>query len=155
MVEIRNKPSKRRRGNPPSAENPEDLDMEEPGTWEALAGLWPLEDRPEVFKNKAWVNRQSLDTVLKAQEAFERKRRELHTGSRHQTDTKPATVMIKGGPDNCFDQLNEARFKLRMPLAPWEDWWAYMPTERPERYKSIDLKSPGAESQIPKATIAK
>ena len=32
-----------------------DLDFSNPGTWEALAGLWPIEDRPEVYRNKVFM----------------------------------------------------------------------------------------------------
>ena len=129
--------------------------MTNPGTWEALAGLWPIEDRAEVYKNKAYVNSLSLDTLLKVQECYEKKARELHTGGRHQADQKPATIAFKAASDNCFDKLHEARFKLRMPLSPPEDWWPLMPLERTERFRGIDLRRAGAADQVNRSTINK
>ena len=84
--------------------------MSNPGTWEALAGLWPVEDRPEAYRNKAYINSLSLDTLLKVHECYEKKARELHTGGRHQADQKPATIHFKATTDNCFDKLCDARY---------------------------------------------
>ena len=129
--------------------------MSNPGTWEALAGLWPVEDRPEAYRNKAYINSLSLDTLLKVHECYEKKARELHTGSRHQADQKPATIHFKATTDNCFDKLCDARFKLRMPLSPVEDWYHLMPPERTERFRGIDLKRVGSASQVNRSTISK
>ena len=106
-----------------------------------------------IYRRKAWVDKQSLETMLKLQEVFERKQRDLNTGGGSQKDTKPAVINIKKGKDDHFEQLAECRFEFMRPLSAWEYWWPLMPAQRRERYKNLDLVSIGLENQMAKSAI--
>ena len=124
------------------------------GGAEAMAILWPIEKRPTgLFRSEEWLNTQSVADLLQMMHAYEKQQKETTTDNGTHRDTKPVPVNIKKGVDDCFEKLSHARFDLRMPLSGWSYWWPMMPLERTERYKSLDLKAVGAESQISKSAI--
>ena len=137
-------------------ENLEDIDADfsGSGTWEALAVLWPIEDRPEgIYRRKKWVDTQSLEMMMRLQDAFEKRQRDLNASGGTQRDTKPAVIHVKKGKDDHFEQLCESRFLFRMPLSAWDFWWKLVPVQRKERYCNIDLKSQGMEAQVARSAI--
>ena len=124
------------------------------GTWEALAPFWPVEDRPPgIYRRRQWVEKQSMETMLKLQEVFEKKQRDLNAGGGAQKDTKPAVINIKKGKDDHFEQLADCRFEFRRPLSPWDFWWPLVPMQWKDRYNSLDLVSLGMEAQLARSAI--
>ena len=124
------------------------------GIWEAVEVLWPASRRPPgKFQDKPWINKQTVADLLKMKEAYEQLQKETNTDNGRHRDTAPAVVEVKKEKDDCFKKLSAARFSLRMPLSEWDYWWLMMPIERQQRYKSINLRVVGAESQISKSTI--
>lgn len=116
--------------------------------------LWPVHQRPEgQFRDEAWLNTQPVATILQMKEVFEKMQKDTNTDSGMHRDSKPAPITVKRCVDDCFTALSQARFDLRMPLSDWSTWWPRMPVERVERYKTLDLKVVGAESQISKSAI--
>ena len=119
-----------------------------------MAILWPMEKRPAgLFRSEEWLNTQSVADLLQMRGAYEKQQKETNTDNGMHRDNKPVPINIKKGVDDCFEQLSHARFDLRMPLSSWAYWWPRMPLERTERYKSLNLKAVGAESQISKSAI--
>ena len=124
------------------------------GTWEALAPFWPLEDRPPgIYRRRKWVEQQSMETMLKLQEVYERKQRDLNAGGGVQKDTKPAVINIKKSKDDHFEQLADCRFEFRRPLSPWDFWWPLVPVQWKDRYNALDLVSLGMEAQLARSAI--
>ena len=121
----------------------------------AVAALvWPEHQRPlGQFRDNDWLDSQPVATILAMKDVFEKMNREVNTDSGMHRDTKPAPIVVKRSTDDCFTALSRARFDLRMPLSDWTVWWPLMPVERVERYKTLNLKVVGAESQISKSAI--
>ena len=117
--------------------------------------LWPLSKRPpnSLYTDKDWVDAQTVADMLQMMNAYEKLQKEVNTDGSAHRDTRPVTVSFDKAKDDCFGKLCRARFELRMPLSDWEEWWPLMPLERTERFKSLDLKSVGAENQVSKSAI--
>lgn len=117
--------------------------------------LWPLAKRPpcSLYLDKEWVDSQTVADMLQMMAAYEKLQKEVYTDGSAHRDTRPATILFERQEDDCFGSLHKARFELRMPLSDWDDWWPLMPLERTERFKSLDLKSLGADAQISKSAI--
>ena len=125
------------------------------GAWEAMLVIWPLSKRPpnSLYLDPEWVDTQSVSDMLQMMQAYERVQKEVNTDGSAHRDTRPVTKTFERAEDDCFSKLCEARFDLRMPLCSWEDWWPLMPLERTERFKSLDLRSLGADGQVSKSAI--
>ena len=120
----------------------------------AMNLLWPVEKRPPgPLRDDAYLDTIPVADLIQIQQAYQKQQKEASTDNGMHRDTKPATVNVKKGTDDCFERLTHARFDLRMPLSSWSTWWPRMPLERIERFKSLDLKVVGAESQISKSAI--
>lgn len=120
----------------------------------AMNLLWPVEKRPPgPLRDDAYLDTIPVADLIQIQQAYQKQQKEASTDNGMHRDTKPAVVQVKKGKDDCFEQLTQARFDLRMPLSSWSVWWPKMPLERIERFKSLDLKVVGAESQISKSAI--
>ena len=78
--------------------------------WEILLAIWPLEDRPEQFRNKEFINSQPLAVILElkrvADELQKKGENELEAFKK---DAELPTRHYDGGPDNCADLLHPAR----------------------------------------------
>lgn len=120
----------------------------------AMNLLWPVEKRPPgPLRDDVYLDTIPVADLIQIQQAYQKQQKEASTDNGMHRDTRPAVVHVKKGKDDCFEQLSQARFDLRMPLSGWSVWWPKMPLERIERFKSLDLKVVGAESQISKSAI--
>ncbi len=78
--------------------------------WVILLAIWPLEDRPEQFRNKEFINSQPLAVILElkrvADELQKKGENELESFKK---DAELPTCHYDGGPDNCAELLHTAR----------------------------------------------
>ena len=84
--------------------------MQEFTNWEILLPIWPLEDRPEQFRNMDFINSQPLQLILElkrvAEELQKKDEKEVESFKK---DAELPTRHYDGGPDNCSDLLHPAR----------------------------------------------
>lgn len=106
------------------------------------------------MRNRAWVDSQPLDTLLRFYEVYDRKRRDVSMTDSYKIDKKPPVRDFEAGRDDCFELLHPARFQ-RMPLDEWSTFWPKVPVEHKDRYKNLNLKVVGADCQISDKTITK
>ncbi len=78
--------------------------------WEILLPIWPLEDRPEQFRNMDFINSQPLQLILElkrvAEELQKKDEKEVESFKK---DAELPTRHYDAGPDNCSDLLHPAR----------------------------------------------
>ncbi len=78
--------------------------------WEILLPIWPLEDRPEQFRNMEFINSQPLQLILElkrvAEELQKKDEKEVESFKK---DVELPTRHYDAGPDNCRDLLHPAR----------------------------------------------
>jgi hypothetical protein len=72
--------------------------------------IWPLEDRPELYQNEAYINNLSVDTCLGLKAAWEIQLKKENRGENmFGKDVALPTRHYDAGPDNCAELLHPAR----------------------------------------------
>jgi len=104
------------------------------------------------MKNKRYINKTPMDTLIAFMEKYEKAQKDINAGSSIHKDTLPALVKLEAHEDNGDDLLSPGRF-FAMPICEPDQYWKYIPSARKERYKSLNLKYVGCEAQISKGTI--
>ena len=123
--------------------------------WGLLAGIWPVDERPETLRDPEVVEGIDLNILLTLHTKWEdKKKREAGAGGGavYKLDQIPPPKDIKACRDNGIDVLSEGRLE-RHPLGPISVVWAMMPQFREHIYRTIDLRPYGSDSQVPEATI--
>jgi hypothetical protein len=83
-----------------------------PTTHEIMLPIWPMEDRPELYQNEAYINNFTVDTCLALKAAWESQLKKENRGeSTFGKDAALPTRHYDAGPDNCADLLHPARLE--------------------------------------------
>jgi DNA/RNA endonuclease G (NUC1) len=81
-----------------------------PTTYEMTLPVWPLEDRPEIYRNEAYINSHSTDTVLALMKCwYEKQKKEERGDDSFKKDPQLPTRHYDAGPDNRADLVHPAR----------------------------------------------
>jgi hypothetical protein len=81
-----------------------------PTTYELLLPIWPLEDRPEIYQNEAYMNTLTVETGLALMASWEKQLKKENRGeTTFGKDAPLPTRHYDAGPDNCADLLHPAR----------------------------------------------
>ena len=123
--------------------------------WSLMAGLWPVEERPEALQDREMVNSMDLNTLLTFHTKYEEKRKReagAGGGSIYKLDQMPPPQNVEACVDNGMDLLSVVR-TYRYPIGDVAHLWAIMPQYRSHVYRTLDLRPHGIDAQIPEAVI--
>ncbi len=117
-------------------------------TWDMLLPLWPLEERPDEWLNRKYVNATKLADALVVKTHWELKLSKEGKGrAQFGKDSKIPTKEYKAEKDNCSTRLHKVRFE-RGPVVEHEKYWERMPVKRRHTYRHLAMNHEGGEGQV-------
>ena len=125
--------------------------------WDITLPLWPLNSRPDIYKNKSVINAMPVDSFLKIislyREGEQLRDKKAVAGGVKPDDKIPVTT-FKAQEDDRKSILHEASL-LRMPVSDPETWYDQVPIARNEIVKAIPLKATGSEHAVSDVALEK
>jgi len=124
-------------------------------TWEVTLPVWRIEDRPEEYQDEAFINSQTVDTILALKKAWEEQVKKEEKGEEtFKKDPPLPTRQYEGGPDNRADLIHPASMD-RLPIQEPKYWFHKLATKRKDTYRRLPLDHLGSGSVISEHTIVR